>query len=263
MVAEEPNHKSPGKQSRREHRWRRLLSTAVFELLWWGMTVRLLWSDSHIAVLWLGVAGLAVAIHRHVRSLWTVFISIALLVSLAMLIRPYLPLNEQRVWLTPGTKPSPPSRCPLLTDGLEVYFGAAAVCEATESDGEFPIIRGRGKNRLSFIRATKGLTLSARIFAEDGIVAEIDKGEFKVNPDNLFKIKRPDLHTLVVYDKWGTPVIGVEFLNPDAVLVTGSMFDDSFRYLTEDMLALSTSRHGRSNRRSCLVGRTACIVASP
>lgn len=75
---------------------------------------------------------------------------------------------------------------------------------------------------LSINKTPDGLAVSAKIFsADEKIVAELEDNEFHINPNNYFKIKRPDSSTLVVYDQKADIVLNVRFLNPHAIRVSG------------------------------------------
>lgn len=255
-------------QAERERARRVIIGIALNSILWLFVDVWFVWPEFHVLALWVFLGSIAIQIVavlpiRHA----TIRYSAATLVLLLGIVgqRFLLPTEiEFHGWLVPGTESSPPNHCPLSTDGMEIYFGNAAVCEATEIDGEFPIIRVHGNKLLSFIRTTEGrLTLSATIFDENGIVAEIDRGEFAINRDQAFKMKHPDSHTLVVYDNWGVPVIDVEFLNPDAVVITGRFFDRNFGTIEADSDFLFVPHLGRYHAHHCLIGIKACIVVPP
>jgi hypothetical protein len=69
--------------------------------------------------------------------------------------------------------------------------------------------------------ATKNLTITTlRIFDDrDDIIARIDQDGFWVKNTN--RKKRPDEHTLVVYDHNDDQVLKIQYVNPNVIYVEG------------------------------------------
>jgi hypothetical protein len=109
-------------------------------------------------------------------------------------------------------------------DAVFVYFGSAAVSYAPPGFRDHTVVKIGGHSLLSLNRSAKGVTVSAKIFDSDGILVEIDHGKFKVYRGDFIKREHPDLHTLVVYDKWNNERIRVRYLNPSAISITGRFF---------------------------------------
>ena len=53
-------------------------------------------------------------------------------------------------------------------------------------------------------------------------MADIEDNEFHINQNNHFRQKRPDNHTLIVYDQRNVQVLHIRYLNPRAVKVLGT-----------------------------------------
>jgi len=84
------------------------------------------------------------------------------------------------------------------------------------------IIRIGNDKMLTMDEIAGRITLSGKFFSRDGkIVAELKDNEFYINPNNYFRKKRPDTHSLVVYDQEGTEILKVRFINPHTIKFTG------------------------------------------
>ncbi len=92
------------------------------------------------------------------------------------------------------------------------------------------------------------MTISAKIFSDDGrIVAELKDNKFFVNPNNYFRMERPNKHTLIVYDQRGNQALSVEFLNPSAIKLLGRFYLPNRPpiIINEDFQSLSGNRFSR------------------
>jgi hypothetical protein len=152
-----------------------------------------------------------------------------------------LPYGE----LVPANDPSPSHancrRSP--SDAVFIYFGSAAVSYAPSGFTDHTVLRIGGHNLLSLNRSPKGVTVSAQIFDSDGILVEMDHGQFKVYRGDFIKREHPDGHTLVVYDKWNNERIRVRYLNPNAINITGRFFYPGYASIVakEDELQIGTN----------------------
>jgi hypothetical protein len=91
----------------------------------------------------------------------------------------------------------------------------------SDSD-EVTVLTGKGIDLLSLRRTSKGLAINARTYSDDGkIIAEIINNRFYINPNNFFRIEKPDTHSLVVYDLQDRKVIDIRYLNSHSVTVLG------------------------------------------
>ncbi|HEY0375986.1 MAG TPA: hypothetical protein VGC87_03430 [Pyrinomonadaceae bacterium] len=126
--------------------------------------------------------------------------------------------------LIPANDPTPPNPClgapfEISPKAVFIFFGNSA---AFTDRLRITAIRFVGKDLISLSRTPDGLNVSAQVFSEDGrIIAEIEDNEFHVNPNNYFKVKRPDESTLIVYDQQNNPVLNVRYLNPSAIKILG------------------------------------------
>ncbi len=127
--------------------------------------------------------------------------------------------------LIPGDEPDPalPSSCyrvhPVPPDALRVYLGGDA--GYTTAD-QVTVLTVRGTDLLALRRTSKGLAINAKTFSEDGkIIAEIIDNRFYINPNNFFKMVRPDSHSITVYDLRNRKVLDIRFINSHSVKVLG------------------------------------------
>jgi hypothetical protein len=84
------------------------------------------------------------------------------------------------------------------------------------------------------------------------IVAEIQKSQFTINPNNHFKVVRKDKSSLVEIPRWKEEVLSIGYLNPSEIKITGVFHYPGINpvRITEDAL------HVGSNvpRRQCMGG---------
>jgi hypothetical protein len=127
--------------------------------------------------------------------------------------------------LIPGDGPDPPlpSGCPpfvrTLPNTLRVYLGSNAGLSTYD---DVSVLNVAGTELLDLRRTTKGLAISAKTFSADGkIIAEIIDNRFYVNPNNFFRIEKPDSHSLVVYDLMGIRVLDIKYINTRSVRALG------------------------------------------
>ena len=144
--------------------------------------------------------------------------------------------------LIPAEEPNPPHPCdeamrqmsegkPLTPNAVAIHFGNSAAL-LNEID-KFVVIQVGDEELLSVQEGKDGLSVSAKVFSADSrIVAQIVDNEFHVNPNNYFRISRPDRHSLVVYDQQATEVLNVHFLNPHLVTVLGVFRHPRARLIT-------------------------------
>lgn len=123
-----------------------------------------------------------------------------------------------QAYLTPATDPSPssnPNFPPVPAGAVTLHLGN---CLSHLTEPATVVLRVQGEDLLSLKKGGKGVLLSATLFSGDGrIVAHLIDNEFVVNPNNYFRLERPDRHTLVVYDQKDQSVLYVRFLNPAAI----------------------------------------------
>ena len=137
--------------------------------------------------------------------------------------------------LTADDQPTPPHPCdemmkrrnempdlpPINNDEMvAIHYGNSATF-LNKLDNHV-VLNVEGDKLLSITKTPNGVTVSARVFSQDTrIVAEIIDNEFHINPNNYFRIDRPDRHSLTVHDQQGERVLKVDFLNPRTVRVLG------------------------------------------
>jgi hypothetical protein len=127
--------------------------------------------------------------------------------------------------LVPSDEPDPPlpSSCsrlrPVPLDALRVYLGGNA--GFTTSD-EITVLNVKGIDLLYLRKTSKGLAVRAKTFSEDGkVIAEIVDSRFYVNPNNSFRMEKPDNHSIVVYDLQDRKVMDIRYINSHSVRVLG------------------------------------------
>jgi hypothetical protein len=123
--------------------------------------------------------------------------------------------------LLPGTMKTPPNHCGDDVPGSITFI--LGTMDARTSVFPATIITVHGKPLLTVDRAADGkIVFSADIYdGEDNIVAEIDKGQYDVD-SSVFKMKRSGLSNLsVVIRKDKEEVLKVNYINPQAVSITG------------------------------------------
>jgi len=138
--------------------------------------------------------------------------------------------------LIPSNEPDPPFLSPTLAsipDGLKamimsrfnhpsilkVYLGPelGATTRASQS-----VIAIDEDELMSISRSPDGIAVDARIIGDDGkIVLQIAKNRFYSNSNNMFRMERPDSHTLIVFDMRGDEVLNIRYSNPGTIRVLG------------------------------------------
>ena len=126
--------------------------------------------------------------------------------------------------LHPSNDPLPdtPPTVRIPQDALRMYLGDAC---AYTTQASIVILRIAGKDLLAMKRSKAGLLINAKIFSQDGrIIADIEDNEFSVNPNNYFKIKRPDTSSLVVYDQNDNEALNVRYGSKSMLRVLGRFY---------------------------------------
>lgn len=125
--------------------------------------------------------------------------------------------------LVPGSMPTPtnlPCRgYPFSPDDMIVIYG-----NSVSFSNAFPstIIKVGNERLLSYDKQNGKVTLNGRFFSDDGkIVAELRNNRFDINPNNYFRIDRPNKHQLIVYDQKGNEAINVNYINSSAIKILG------------------------------------------
>jgi hypothetical protein len=218
------SQKGPKAESDRYRPFRERLSFAI-TLIGVPLAIYGLWGTSHVLALWAATAIILCGIILYPSGpLPTIMGSSALLLAAVCVYIWWLPPleTEQHGWLRPGSKPAPPIFCS-DSKGLAVYLGRSRF-GLTTGESSACIVRMAGIDLLTLLRNADSVGISARFFDATGLIAEIVDNEFTVNPNNTFKTERPDASTLIVRDRWGNEAVRVEYLNREAVRITGVFF---------------------------------------
>ena len=116
--------------------------------------------------------------------------------------------------------PPVPSLCgPVPPDALRVYLGDSI---GWSSLPEMTVLSYKGAPIIQIRRAPKGIVVEAHLMEQDGRpAAVIIDNRLYLNPDGYFHVSRPDAHSLELYDRGGTLVFDLRFINPHSVTVIG------------------------------------------
>ena len=124
--------------------------------------------------------------------------------------------------ILPGTKRLPERHAQIPKGAIALFLGNSL---AYTSSFPHTVIKVGGEQALVIDKNKGGIAIYAKLFSEDGrIVAELKNNEFYVNPNNYFRIERPNQHALIVYDQSGQQALNVEFLNPSAIKLLGKFY---------------------------------------
>ena len=122
--------------------------------------------------------------------------------------------------LTPSNLPRPSTSCP-MNDGDFAVFAGGGAAVSPQTPAVFLMIAGEeviaadrldnGSIRLKTIRLYDD---------QNEIIARVSDNTLWVHPSA--RRVRPDLHTLVVYDRRDIEVLALRFLNPNSVSISGT-----------------------------------------
>lgn len=122
--------------------------------------------------------------------------------------------------LIPANEPDPPHNCDIPAMAIRVFFGSNVGWFDHYERQDIIAIKHEPLLSLT-VKDGKGY-IFAKIYSEDGrIIAEIRDNEFKINPNNIFKIERPDDHEIQVFDQYNRMNLKVRFINKKSFLVEG------------------------------------------
>lgn len=131
-------------------------------------------------------------------------------------------IPETSGFLLPGSTRLPEGRAQIPEGAIAIFLGNSLAYTTS-----FPhtVIEVGGVPVLVIDKSKEGIAIFAKLFSEDGrIVAELKDNQFYVNPNNYFRIERPNDHALIVYDQRGQQALNVEFLNPFAIKLLGKFY---------------------------------------
>ena len=88
----------------------------------------------------------------------------------------------------------------------------------------YDVIRHREETVLRLEDDSRGLSITGKFFNKDGkIVCEIVKNELFVSRNHVFRKEQTE-NRLTVFDDEGQRVIDVQYLNPQAIQITGRYY---------------------------------------
>jgi hypothetical protein len=216
--------------------------------------------NSVFAALCLCLAGAMVvfAIARHDELLWKqrfglgAFVLLADLAALFYLYRVNgaRELTEQTAPIIAAALPQPvSSNCPIPKNAVGLYLG-----NRVSVITEFPhvVFRTYGNDVLRIDRPSSDLLITFRVFNDRGaLVARLNRNTFSTK-NSASHVERPDVSHLNVFADRGTEVLDVQFLNPQAIKLTGIL-----RYPGVDPIVISEKYAGRGGSimpQSCSTG---------
>jgi len=89
----------------------------------------------------------------------------------------------------------------------------------------FTIISLDDKPLVSINKTNDKLSVSGEFYSTDRrIVAQITNNKFTINPNNYFRIERPNFHRLIVYDQYNNLVLDIEFINNLVIKIIGDYY---------------------------------------
>lgn len=140
------------------------------------------------------------------------------------------------------------SNCPIPKGALALYLG-----NITSVVTAFPhvIFRVRGDDVLVVNRDSTGLFITFTVFDDRGnLVARLENNTF-IASHPAARTERPSRSNLLVFDGQDTKVLDVQFLNPQAVRITGTL-----RYPRVDPIVISEKYLGTAGSISPPACRT-------
>ncbi len=161
------------------------------------------------------------------------------------------PTDTARGWLRPGSLSSPPGKC-FEGGALGVFLGGSGAGSIGLGKDQFCAIEIGGRRVLEVHRQGSAIAISAQIYDQSGLVARIDKNEFRSNRlHEPLRLDVPNASTLIVRDWLGDPLMTVEYLNPEALYVTGMFFVPGYTPILVDKAGVHMSNN-RGFLSTCL-----------
>ncbi len=134
-----------------------------------------------------------------------------------------LPETETQGFLLPANDVNPLNPCEEIPeDAILIYLGNSLAYV----EGDSSTIIGLGsESTLSFKRTPEGISINAILRDKDGRgIVVIENNEFIINRNNFWYRRRPDIHTLEVYDQFNQRALYVRYLNEGAIKIVGDFY---------------------------------------
>lgn len=162
-----------------------------------------------------------------IRRMMTVFIVFGLIGSGWVELMKWV--NDRELLLTsgllnPDNKPNPTILNNLTIPPNNIVLILGRYITYTEIF-PFTIIKLDDKPLITINKIKDKLLLSGEFYSRDRkIVAQITNNKFFINPNNYFRIKRPNYHKLIVIDQENNLVLDVDFVNKSVVNIIGDYY---------------------------------------
>lgn len=153
------------------------------------------------------------------------------------MVEPELLSGSSTGFLTPANDGDPPYNCDedIPGDAMLVFLGNSV---AYSENDEYDIIRLQKEVALGVKNTFSGLLVNATLRDKTGRgTLFIENNKFVMNGNAVWYGKKPDAHTLEVYDESGKRFFYLRYLNPRAIKVIGTFYasDPSIRpYIIEE-----------------------------
>ena len=143
--------------------------------------------------------------------------------------------------LMPANEPDPPHTCTgVPANASKVFMGGCLSYGPPQED--FTVLTIDGQDILVLERESGGCFLSMVLYRQDGRdVARVVRNRFEINPNNYFRLDRPDRHELNIYDKEDRHVLHVRYVNETAFMIQGIFYGPKTKVeVTPDGVAVGT-----------------------
>lgn len=134
--------------------------------------------------------------------------------------------TETQGYLTPANDQIPVIPCsdPIPEDAMLIFLGNSL---AYSTNATHKIITLNKEDVLAVSDSENGISVNAILRDKSGKgIVKIENNEFVINQNNFWYQKKPDRHTLEVYDQFNQRVFYIRYLNWYAIKILGSFYSD-------------------------------------
>ncbi len=218
--------KKNNKHGDREQKAREIVGSIGTTLVWVFVDLTFVWPESHERAYWLGfiiiVFQLIQITQIPLRMTGATIGTLSVVAAVGYQFLSPTPLPETPIhgWLLPAVAPGP-NRCgpSVPKDALMCLMGTTVFWSGLE---KVTLLQACGHDLLTLKRKEGKLWIDADIF-EGKILAQIKDNEFFINPNNAFRIERPNVHELTIYDQMAEARLSVIFVDANTVRISGKL----------------------------------------